>query len=197
MHFNSPSHTVQDTKVIVVEQIKKNDSWMKRTKESHHPGTPFTLVRGTLIPDPELPPLNYELSMNISRALIVCFCIPEEGHRPKCILYTFCWLKIIILAPNVMQCIPFMTRETKRLSMLTGVDWNTHKVLMLTFFWLILKLTSLILVLFIFDSSWRETLLPNILVPIRASSSGGPLMMMAWKYSLVLKCPFSHKVRTC
>ena len=41
-HFNSPSYTVQDMKVILVEHIKKNNSWMRRTRESLdlHPGHP-------------------------------------------------------------------------------------------------------------------------------------------------------------
>ena len=34
-HFNSPNHTTQDMKVMIVEQVRKKDSWMRRTRESH------------------------------------------------------------------------------------------------------------------------------------------------------------------
>ena len=34
-NFNSPNHMLQDMKLMVVEQIKRSDSWMRRTRESH------------------------------------------------------------------------------------------------------------------------------------------------------------------
>ena len=51
-HFNSPNHTAQDMKVMVVEQIKKNDSWMRRTRESHWIATLDTLHPKGLNLDP-------------------------------------------------------------------------------------------------------------------------------------------------
>ena len=34
-HFNSPNHTTQDMKVMIVEQVRKKVSWMRKTRESH------------------------------------------------------------------------------------------------------------------------------------------------------------------
>ena len=34
-HFNSPNHTVQDMMVMVVEQVKKKNIWMRKQRESH------------------------------------------------------------------------------------------------------------------------------------------------------------------